>query len=409
MKIEHSHLPPKVDPFELASNGDPYLAYADLRAAGSLLRAGPGVWVVPRYQEVAALLRDPRLGPFRFQEARSLLELDSLPSPSEYGPANSFLDGIMVVAKSQDHARLRKAVGQAFLPRLTPELRGRIDILADALLERPAEGGVLEVISELAYPLPLMVMSDLFGIPPTHRDSVGREVLKLSKLFSPFVTTPDRLVADEAVVWLRQFIGMLFDQRLESPSDDVLSDIAVATRNRMLSREEAIDNTIFLIFAALETSTSLIATGCAALANHPEQMAKLRKNPACATAVDEFLRYDAPTQITARTVQAPLEVAGRLLSKGRVLLLLLGSANHDERQFRDPARLDIERTPNPHVSLGSGAHYCLGAGLANMEGQVVFNQLARKFSVFELAGDIVREPCATPRIYSSVPVRVRAN
>jgi cytochrome P450 len=409
MNIEHSKLPPKFDLFELARDGDPYLAYAKLRDAGALLRAGPGVWVIPRYQEVAALLRDPRLGPFRFQEAPGLFEHAALPSSPETGVANSFLDGIMVVANSPDHARLRQSVGQPFLHRLNRELRGRISVLADNLLERAGERGMMEVISELAYPLPLLVLSDIFGIPQTHRERIGREVLKLSKLFSPVVAVEDKSAADEAIVSLRQLMGLLFEQRLKSPSQDFISDMAAAAQSRRLSREEAIDNTIFLIFAGLETSISLLAAGCAALARYPEQMSKLRENPACvSTAVEEFLRYDAPTQITARTVRAPLEVAGRMLSKGRVLLLLLGSANHDERQFRDPARLDVERTPNPHLAFGAGAHYCLGAGLARLESEVVFNRLARKFSVFESVGDVVREACVTPRVYSSVVVRVKA-
>lgn len=407
--MANSQLPPKFDPFELARAGDPYAAYANLRAAGSLLRAGPGIWAVPRYQEVAALLRDTRLGTFRFQETQRQLQFAAPRSSPEESPANSFLDGLMVVANGPDHARLRKAIVPFLHQRLTLALRRHVELLAAELLKRPAEAGMLEVVAELAYPLPLTVLSNLFGIPATDSERMGQEVLKLSKLFAPIVTAPDKYDADEAIISLRQFIGALFEQRFETPANDIISDLAAATRNRMLSREEAIDNSIFLIFAGLETSMSLIATGCAALANHPEQMAKLRNNPACvATAVEEFLRYDAPTQITARTVQSPLEIAGRRLSQGRVLLLLLGSANHDARQFHEPAKLDIERTPNPHLAFGTGAHYCLGAGLAKLESEVLFNQIARKFSVFELAGEVVREPCATPRIYTSVPLRVKA-
>lgn len=409
MKVDHKKLPPKFDPFELAKDGDPYLAYANLRAAGLLLRATAGVWVVPGYREVAALLRDPRLGPFRFDQARRLFEHSSGPSTLQDDPANSFLDGVLVAANGADHVRLRKVVTQPLLERLTPELRDRIDLLAGTLLARSSERGMLEVISELAYPLPLMVLGVLFGIPQAEADRVGREVLKLSKLFSPVVAVQDKLAANNAVASLRRFIGSLFDERLENSSNDVISDIVSSTRSTMLSREAVIDNIIFLLFAGLETSISMIATGCAALAMHPGEMAKLRNNTAgISTAIEEFLRYDAPTQITARTVLAPLEISGRRLSKGRVLLLLLGSANHDERQFRDPARLDIERTPNPHLTFGGGAHYCIGAGLARMESEVVFNRLRRMFSTFEPMGKAVREACATPRIYSSVPVRVKA-
>jgi cytochrome P450 len=300
-------------------------------------------------------------------------------------------------------------VAPALLQRLTPQLRARIDRLVDKLLDGFAEAGKLEVVSELAYPVPLAVLSDLFGIPKSLRDRVGRNVLKLSKLFSPIVSPTDKADADQAIELLKDCLSPIFDRRFEQPEDDVISDLAGATAKGLLSRSEAIDNTIFLIFAGLETSMSLITTGCVALVNHPEQRIRLRTNPACVpTAIDEFLRYDAPTQITARVVQIPLELAGRKLSKGRVLLLLLGSANHDERQFHQPERLNVERHPNPHLSFGAGAHYCLGAALAKIESEVIFSRLPQRFSEFEFAGDVVRESCATPRIYLNVPIRVEA-
>lgn len=409
MNAEYRSLPPKFDLFKLAGDSNPYRGYSELRAAGPLLRAGPGLWAVPRYSEVAALLRDPRLGPFRFHET-----LD----PSRFMPdravkaesaANSFLDGLMVVADGPDHARLRKVVAPALLQRLTPQLKTHVALMTDGLLDGFADARMMEVVSELAYPVPLMVLSHLLGIPGNLQDTIGREVLKLSKLFSSIVSPADRAEADLAVMFLRDCLGPLFDRRFESPADDLISDLTLAMRSGLLSRSEAIDNAIFLTFAGLETSISLISTGCVALANHQEQMARLRINPACVpTAIDEFLRFDAPTQITARTVQTPFELAGRRLSKGRVLLLLLGSANHDERQFSSPEQLDVERHPNPHLSFGAGAHYCLGAALAKLESEVIFARLAQRFSAFELAGEVVREPCATPRIYSKIPIGVRA-
>lgn len=403
MNEDQSHLPPRFNPFDLARDNDPYLAYARLRAAGPLLRGGPGVWVVPHYQEVAALLRDPRLGQFQFQEAYRLFADAPLPFSLGDGPANSFMQRIVVAANGADHMRLRKAVGQAFTPRIVHELRNRIGLLVEELLATPAERGMLEAVSELAYPLPLMVLSHLLGIPCNDSDSVGRQALKLSKVFTPIIADQDRTAADEAVVWLRDYVTYL----LESPVSDVISAMAAASKSGLLNHEETIDNIIFLIFAGLETSVSLIAAGCAALSQHPEEMARLRDDPSCLpTAVEEFLRYDTPTQITARIVLEPIKVAGRTLRKGRIVLLLLGSANHDEAQFSEPERLNVRRDPNPHVSFGAGAHYCLGASLARMESEVLFERLSRRFLVFEPMGKVIREPIVTPRIYSSVPVRL---
>lgn len=396
----------RFDPFEVAADDRPYLGYARFRAAGPILRAGPGVWAVPRHREVAALLRDPRLGPFRFQETyqRYLQGTAAAPDP---GPARALLEGILLAAKGADHARIRKVLARALNARLTPALKSRIESYTATLLADARERGDVDIVSALAYPLPVLVMRDLFGIPGDDGDAVAQRVLALSKMFSPIVTSSDGSAADAAVVWLRQFIGTLCDQRTAHASDDLVSDVAAALAAGTLSRAEAVDNTILAIFAGLETSISLIAGGCAALAQFPDQFATLRRNPACvSSAIDEFLRYDAPTQITARIVEEPIDIDGRTLRKGRIVLLLLGSANHDEREFTDPERLDVERTHNPHVSFGGGPHYCLGAGLAQIETAVVFAQIAATCSTFELAGDIVRERCATPRIYTHVPVHV---
>jgi cytochrome P450 len=403
---EQENLPPRFDPFELARGDDPYGAYAKLRAAGPLLRGGPGVWVFSRHKEVSALLRDPRLGQFQFQEAARLLAGERHSSPLGGGPADSFMQRILVASNGPDHARLRKAVGQAFTPKLFQDLRGHVALLVEELLIAAAARGASEMVSGLAYPLPLMVLCRLLGIPREVGDEVGRRVLKLSKLFAPVIATEDRAAADAAVDWLRGYVASL----LQRPSDGVMSAMKDAGERGLLNREEVIDNVIFLIFAGLETSMNLIAAGCAALSQNPAEMARLREDPShVSAAVEEFLRYDTPTQITARIVHEPVEVAGRTLRKGRVLVLLLGSANHDEAQFSEPERLDIGRHPNPHVSFGAGAHYCIGAGLARLESEVLFYRLSQKFRVFEPAGEVVREPSATPRIYSSVPLRLAAD
>jgi cytochrome P450 len=405
MNPSHRSLPPRVDPFELVQKDDPYRVYAELRQAGPLLRGGVGAWVVPRYQEVAALLRDARLGPFQFLTVGTGAD-----GSIGDGPAHSFLQRIVVAADGEAHARVRKVLGRGLTPRGIRELRQRVELHVEALLAGVAERGSMEVVRELAYPVPLRVVSELLSIPAEDRDAVGRHVLKLSRVFAPTIDGADRDAADSAVVWLRQVVARQLASAAERPSDDVVSGIAAAQAAGLMSREECVDNLIFLIFAGLETSMNLIAAGCAALSRHPEQFAALCRSPesVAATAVDEFLRYDAPTQMTARIVRDSIEIAGRNLSPGRVLLLLLGSANHDEAAFRNPEQLDVTRQPNPHLSFGAGLHYCVGAGVARMESEVLFAALARRFVSFEPDGEIVREPTATPRIYSRVPIALRS-
>jgi cytochrome P450 len=364
------------------------------------------MWAIPRHHEVVALLRDARLGPFRLRTVHERYQQHaSLMSPS--GAARTLLDGILVAAAGADHIRVRRVLARAVGSRVTPALKARVESHATALLLSARERGDVDGVTALAFPLPVLVIADLFGLGADESDAVARRVLTLSKMFSLVVSPGDRASADEAVHWLRDAIGRLVDERQQDARDDVISDLAAAVGAGVLSRVEAVDNLIFAIFAGLETSISLIASGCAALARFPDQFATLRGNPACAPrAVDEFLRYEAPTQITARVVEAPIEMAGQTLRPGRIVLLLLASANHDERAFTDPARLDLERAHNPHVSFGGGAHYCLGAALAHLEGVVVFSRLAATFATVEPVGPVVRERCATPSIFSSVPMRV---
>jgi cytochrome P450 len=402
---ERWKLPPRCDPFALAE--EPYAVYSRLRAAGPLLRGGPGVWVLPRHREVAVALRHPLLGQFRFDQLRGFSARSQRWSHFGDGPANSFMRRIVVATNGAEHTRLRKVMGAILTNRIVHHLRSQVEDRVDELLRAPAERGSFEAVSELAYPLPLQVLSRVLGIADGDSNTLGWQVLALSNLFAPTVSERDSAAADAAIMSLRDYFARLCNERLKNPQDDVIWALAAASKDADFSEEETVDNAIFLMFAGLETSMNLIAAGCAALAQHPGQFSKLRDHPGAAlTAVHEFLRYDAPTQITGRVVLEPIEIAGRVLSKGRILLLLLGSANHDETNFSQPECLDIARDPNPHVSFGAGPHYCVGAKLALMEAEVAFEKVARKFSLFEPAGPAIRDVRATPRIYSKVPIRL---
>lgn len=409
MSSDRNELPPRLDPFELAARDDPYRVYAKLRAAGPVLRGGPGVWVVPRYREIAALLREPRLGQFQFQlpsgaaQSSPAFESESVAG----GPASQLMRRFVVASNGAEHARVRRALAQAFPIDRFQALRELVASAVSRLLARACARGKLEAIADLACPLPLAVIGHVLGISPDDRERVGRQVLTLSKLFSPVIAETDRAAADAAVMELQEYFGTLFDDRIADPGEDMLSAFAAAFKAGVLSREECVDNGIFMAFAGIETSMTLIATGCAALSQNPEQMARLRAMPSLAgRAVEEFLRFDAPTQITARIALDPVEIAGRTLPAGRVVLLLLGSANRDESVFSEPDVLDIAREPNPHLSFGAGAHYCLGAGLARLEGEILFRALAERTTFLEPDGQIVREANVTPRIYSRIPLGI---
>ena len=392
---------PKFSALDPAVMADPYPIYAKLRQAGPLCRGGAGQWVVTRHAAVSALLHDPRLA-HEFPESFRLFSMGE-------GEAASFFHRIILNRDPPEHTRLRQVMNTAFSPSLVRKLDHHIGSLVDELLEPILDRGSFDAVQEIAFPLPVMVVCDLIGIPAGDRNQVRPYATDLSKAFGTQIPEKDRAAVNGAIVWLREYIGALLEERRKSPRDDLLSCMLNATESgERLSYEEIVDNAVFLFFAGFETTMNLIGTGCAALLQYPDQLLRLRQDRSLIpTAVEEFLRYDAPIQSAGRLLLAPIEIGGRWIRKDRVLILLLGSANHDERQFDEPERLDVGRKPNPHVSFGGGLHYCLGAALARLEVSVLLARLLEKFSVFEPSGEAIRRASSGFRSYASVPVRAR--
>jgi cytochrome P450 len=392
---------PTFDPTDPAVVADPYPTYRELRAAGAVCRGGPGQWVVPGYAEVATLLRDRRLGndyPAEYHEYSS-----------GNGPAKDFFRRIILDRDPPEHTRLRRLMGKAFSPALVRTMTDHIGRLTDDLLDRVADRGRFDAVPDLAFPLPVLVVCALLGIPPKDRELVRPRAIDLCKGFATVVPEAERAVVDDAVRWLREYVTGLLDRRRAHPSDDLLSAMLAAQEDGdVLGTSEIVDNAVFLFFAGFETTVNLIASGCSALLTHPDELARLRADRSLVpSAVEEFLRYDAPIQFTARLALDQLEIGGHTIRKGRVVVLLLGSANRDERQFERPDRLDVGRTPNQHVAFSVGAHHCLGAVLARVEGRVVFERLLSRFASLEAAGPALRRTDTTFRGLASVPVAVR--
>jgi len=391
-------LPPRFDPSDPAIRADPYPVYAALRSAAPVCRGGPAQLVVTRYHDVAALLRDPRLGN-EFPEEYHVFSAGD-------GEASEFLRRIVLHRDPPAHTRLRRLMGQAFSPSLVRAMRARIAELVAEILAPALDRGQFDAVADLAFPLPVHVVCELTGIPSADRDEVRPRAFDLGLAFSMNVPPADRARANAAVTWLRRYIAELLKERQRVPGDDLLSQMVVAQEHgERLTHDEIVDNVVFLFFAGFETTMNMLATGCAALMDHPGELARLRADPSLAqTASDEFLRFDAPIQSRIRLVLAPVEVGGRTIRPGRVLFLLLGSANRDERQFADPDRLDIGRRPNRHLSFGGGIHHCLGAALARIEGEVVLEHFVRRFARLEPAGPPVRQVDSAFRGYASVPI-----
>lgn len=381
---------------------DPYPTFAKLRAAGPLCRIGPGSYGVVRHAEVAALQKDPRLSHSFPREFYKLSVGD--------GPTSEWLPRLMAGQDPPEHTRLRRLVAVAFRPFVIRNLRSRIEELVDGYTAQALERGSFDAVKDLAFPLTTTLLCEMIGIPserwPDMPQATDLGLAFTGRVFG--APGAGAHAADVALEWMRDLIRELIELRRREPAQDLLSDMLAAEADGdRLTHEEIVDNTLMTFGAGFETSIGMIATGYNELLNHPDQLELLRRDPGLVpSAVEEFLRYDAPIQAGVRRVLAPIEVGGRTLRPGRVVVLLIGAANRDERVFADPDRLDVTRDPNPHTSFGGGWHLCLGAALSRLEGEIVFGRLLERFKVLEPNGPAVRRPSPNFRTLDSVPVRV---
>jgi cytochrome P450 len=396
-------LPPKFDALDPVLLHDPYPTYARLREAGPLCRGGPATWVVTRHADVTALLRDPRVGhefPERFRR----------PFTVAGGQPNAVLPRIVSALEPPDHTRVRHLMSKALSPLVVRGMRGRVAERVDELLAAGLERGGLDALGELALPLQVTVACELVGVPPADRPEISRRAMQLGRalILIPYVD-PELGNGEAEARWLRDYVAGLVAERRRRPADDLTTALtAVRDGGDALTDDEVVDNLVFLFFAGFETSMHMVANGCASLLRFPDQLARVRADPGLVpSAVEEVLRFDAPIQWIARMTSGRVEVGGRTLQEGRVLILLLASANHDERQYPEPGRLDVGRRPNPHFSFGGGIHHCLGVQLARAQGAIVLERLLARCGAIELAGEPVLRPHPNLRGYASVPVAVR--
>jgi cytochrome P450 len=335
--------------------------------------------VLTRHAHATAVLRDPRLStnPGHLHGERP-----------QVGPRR--LDTkVLLFLDPPDHTRIRSLAAKAFTPNRVRQLRGRVEALVDELLDRVEEQGSLELIADLAYPLPVSVICELLGIPAGERDTFRRWSSDASRMLDRDIDLDEEALARgaEAISGFTEYFVALIEQRRREGRDDLLSALIAAEEGgERLSWEELLSTIVLLFLAGHETTVNLIGNGALALLRHPDQLERLRRDPALgSSAVEELLRYDSPVHATARIATTDLEVGGTPVSTGEQMIVLVAAANRDPAVFTDPERLDVGRADNRHLSFSAGMHYCLGAALARLEGEVAFGALARRFPRLELA------------------------
>jgi pimeloyl-[acyl-carrier protein] synthase len=393
------------NPFLPEVHEDPYPLYHQLRSEDPVHRSPLGFWVLTRHADVLAVLRDPRMSrdprrSERMELLRASAEVDELLSEEEAAPSMLFVD-------PPDHTRLRALVSKAFTPGAVERLRPRVEAIVAELLDRVAGAGRMDVVEDLAYPLPVTVICELFGVPEADRDRFRAWSRELVRLLDPLVAADALERALQARLALRGYLRELIATRRAQPTGDLLSAlIAAEDQGSQLSESELVSMCVLLLVAGHETTVNLIANGTLALLRHPETRAGLEADAALpGSAVEELLRYDSPVQFTSRHALADLEIGGRRVRAGETVIAVLGAANRDPAQFPDPDRLDLARAPNRHIAFGGGIHFCLGAPLARVEARIAISAMLARLPGMELGPEPpVRRDTVTLRGLSSLPV-----
>lgn len=363
---------------DLASSqfkANPYPFYARLRADTPVCRTklfGQPTWLVTRYDDVWAMLKDERL-------------------LKEWHPATKWLFRFagsitrhMLNRDPPDHTRLRALVQKAFTPKLIEHMRDRIQNICDELLDELATNGRMELMSGYALPLPLTIIADLLGIPEQDRlrfHSFSRSTISAATTLGALRSVPDQRS-------LTRQLRKLVEQRRREPRDDLITALVQAEEaGDKLSGDEVVAMIALLLIAGYETTVNLIGSGALALMQNPNQREMLQQDPAVVdSGIEELLRYTSPLDVASqRFAREDMTIGSVNISQGDLVVAMIGSANHDETQFRDPEVLDLTRQPNKHVAFGQGAHFCLGASLARLEGRIALTTLFRRFPDLRLA------------------------
>lgn len=365
---------------------NPYPFFERVRAAGPLHRDTLGIWWVTRYADVKALLLDRQ----RISSDPRNWELYTQIRPYV---AESVLERTverwLLTLDPPAHTRLRALVQKAFTASAAAALRTRVEAVAAELIDRLRGQPRFDLMAGLAQPLPVRVICDLLGLPVEDYASTKALSDLLVWVLEPSAPWAMKREADRACGAMLDYLRGQVAAARAAPGDDLLHQLIEAQElHERLSEDELLANLVLLFLAGHETTTNLIGNGLLALLRYPEQLARLRADPALIdNAVDELLRFDGPVTLLPRVIAQPIELGGRTLKKGELLHLVMGAAHRDPTVFAEPERLDVTRSPNPHLAFGAGLHYCIGASLARMEAAVALRAVLRAFPSLDVAQD----------------------
>ena len=367
------------------NRADPYSLYKKWREESPMHCSRAGFWTLTRYNDIVAVLRDDR---FSVDPNNATVPEEILgPPPDDQAMFKEMSGRILLFTDPPDHTRIRTLVSKAFTRVTIEQLRPHIADIVNGLLDSASDRGKMDVIEDFAYPLPALVICELMGVPVEDRDRFRGMSGDIAPILDPF-TSPETLQkAVQTAGMFVMYFADLIEKRRADPQDDLLSALVAAEEGgEHLNIEELIGLCVLVFIAGHETTQNLIGNGLLALLRNRAQLERLRDDPSLGrNAVEELLRYDSPVQLTARSPTEDVVVSGETIKKGEEVVVLLGAGNRDPAQFAEPDTLDITREKIPVISFGGGVHFCLGAPLARIEGQIAFAQLLQRFPNIDLA------------------------
>ncbi len=366
---------------------NPYPFYAQLRSQDPVhWDEELGFWVLTRYADIASVYHDPR-----FSRAQGLRRgYERLPESEQViaEPVYHSFSKTMFYSDPPYHTRLRGLVNSAFTPAAVEQMRPYVERTVDNLLDAVQANGQMDVIHDFAYPLPIMVIAQMLGLPAEERVRFKKWSDDLFAILGSVPHAPELMErAAHSLNELTSYVTELSEARRKHPGEDLLTALVEATEEgQHLSQAELVANMIILLSAGHETTSNLIGNGLLALLQNPDQMQKLRAQPDwIASAVEEMMRYDNPVQISYRSAAEDVEIGGKCIHKGQLVNSILAAGNRDPEHYSEPDRFDITRDEGKHLGLGLGIHFCLGAPLLRLEAQVAFTSILHRFLELRLA------------------------
>src|SRR6266567_797519 len=373
-----------VDVTDATFKANPFPFYAQLRAEAPVfpvkLPTKQRAWLITRYDDVLNVLKDERFA----KDCRNAMTPEQLKKLPWMPPMFKPLEHNMIDLDSPDHTRLRALVHKAFTPRLIEQMRDQIQALTNELLERAEPNGGMDLIADFALPLPLTMIGRILGVPAEDNQKFHR----WSKTLISAGTNMKYFVLIPTIMRFMGYLKKLVKERRAHPKDDLVTALVQAKDGSdQLSDDEILAMIFLLLIAGHETTVNLIGSGTLALLEHPDQLAKLRSEPALIkTAIEELVRFVCPLEMaTERYAREEITIAETTIPRGELVMAVIGSANRDANYFDNPDALDITRKNNKHLAFGHGVHFCLGASLARLEGQIAISTLIQRMPNLRLS------------------------